>query len=202
MLIIIEGANGVGKTTLTMNLDYDYIHFPTGDNKCSESILNHHLYSDMSGKKFRSDPNHKHAQNFARLDILSNLAMLDDIAKNKIVISDRSLLSNLIYSGKSIQEFDILYEYLNTITCKIIFIILYANDHNILVNRISNRKKDDELTNKLMKRIKAETIMVNNMFRNYYFNKSLLTCDINIIKIPIDNLDENQLVEKIKSIIN
>jgi len=200
MLIILEGANGVGKTTLTHNLGFEYIHFPTGDNKCSESILNHHLYTDHHGLNFRRHPYPENAQKYARLDILSNLHVLNEIAQDKIVISDRSLLSNLIYSSN--QHDKVIYEYLNAFTCEVIFIILYADNVNLLIDRIMSRKKDDDLTNKLMTRIKNQTRNRNQAFKNYNLDSSQLESDISIFKIPIDNLNPDQMVEKIKSIIN
>jgi thymidylate kinase len=195
-LVILEGVNGIGKSTVSRF--FTHIHFPTGDNKCSEEVLNNEFYTDRWGIEFRRNPEDINAQRKARLDILANKELLEDLSKGEnILISDRSIISNFLYS--SVKK-GVVYSFLNSINTEIIIVILYARDSSILKERVLTRSKKCSITDSTIDKIIDELDLVNKIFKLFTLDPAKLNKEIPIVRLPVDDLSPEELAEKIKNI--
>jgi thymidylate kinase len=144
MVIVIEGANGTGKTTLAMNLakvmSYEYVHFPTKNGDKFPGLIT------WFGDLFRATGNQK----YARWDMDVNEKI---IAKHAKVVVDRMRLSNYVYS---IINFEIPGEY-----NRFKEITLVMNP-DLLVGRLSHRDNHCAFEDK--NTILEQLTKANNLF--------------------------------------
>lgn len=169
-MIIIEGSNCVGKTTvsrlLASKLGYHYVHFPT------EKGVIYGLDIDTKyGDLFRKTDDQK----YAKLDIDTNMIAIE--AAGNVVV-DRAWLSHTVYSG-GIPPTNYSW---NTV-------ILYGSS-DLLMSRFYSRKKDCNYTN--TNRIAILRQIINNNDRFIELSKSM-----NIPLLCIDGLTPGEIITMI-----
>lgn len=139
-IIVVEGYDGTGKTTLAENLakTYDGIYFP---NPKGHSEFTQDMYALM--KKHTTINEDAKVLMFLANHIINIQAMNDLKQQGKTIICDRSILSTLAYQFLSVDR---LYDLLVSTHVPILnydcALILTATTEAVL-NRISNRGADN-----------------------------------------------------------
>jgi cytidylate kinase len=169
MIIVIEGSNCVGKTTvakyLANRLGYHYVHFPTAKGDVFPGINTEY------GELFRQTGD----QSYAKLDIETNIRAIEKIGN---VVVDRLWISHLIYSGN-----DILLD------CPYHTVILYASGE-LLTKRFVTRSKVCNYTEHNKEFIYKQIIQHNDAFINLGATK-------NIPMICVDSLSVEEIADMI-----
>lgn len=142
MIIVIEGSNCVGKTTickqLAKKIRYSYVHFPTRAGDKFPGI------DTTYGELFRSTGE----QRYAKIDIEINLPAVEAVGN---VVVDRMWLSHYVYSQSNFQE----YPY---------YTVILHGSEDLLVERFKNRIKDCDYTNNNRESILGQIIYHNQKF--------------------------------------
>jgi deoxyadenosine/deoxycytidine kinase len=143
MVIVIEGSNCTGKTTVAklLAIGHYYIHFPTAKGDIFPGI------NTTYGELFRQTGN----QSYARMDIEANIDAIEAIGN---VVVDRFWLSHAVYG--------------NTIPMPLRWktVILYGSD-DLLTDRFATRIKDCAYTEANKITIANQLIANNDKFIEY-----------------------------------
>lgn len=207
MFINVEGIDGSGKTTLINYLKTEFtdMHFTKEPTDSFEF-----------DKLKKLDNKYDSIYNFF-LFTYDRIKHQEEIKKNldKIVISDRYLISSIAYEGPLIDQFfnnmDETINYILNASKMVILpdIIIYLDaDVDISINRIINNRKSLNKNNKILSILEEKDNLKNvKMYYNYFFDnlKKFTDKDIRIIKIDANrNINEifNDAHKVIKDIIS
>lgn len=201
VVIVLEGANCIGKSTTCdylKGVGFQYIHFPSSSQDYSKGLLSKWIYQDADytsiwGDMFRSESIESiYRHGYAKLDILTNLKPIIQLAKTHNIVIDRMSLSNSLYnSGSDKMKFtDMIYNIMEQNNIEFKVIVLYTNDPSILRTRLIERNKDCEYTRKNIDYIDKTNTYINS---NY---KSLPVRDY-LKKICVDNMDAHDVYSSV-----
>lgn len=189
MIIAIEGADGVGKTTVSKlvaeKLNFLFVEKPL-----------HYLLDNDYDKyiKLRDFFNNQNDRNLSAWFYGLNYMLISNIFKNKNIVTDRYFLSmySLSYSDYNGDIYDLLIKKLEK---PIITVILKASS-KVIYERLIKRNPFDKDINKLY----DIDFLYNKMYEcvNKY--------NIPYIELDTSNIDEHEvadiIVSKYKNIIN